>query len=43
MHVIRNGKPLEEVDYFKNLGLYVAADGGCKRDVVHRMNEGYTS
>ena len=42
MHVILNGEPLEEVDCFKNLGWsQVAADGECKRDVVHRMNEGY--
>ena len=41
MHVILNGEPLEEVDCFKHLGLQVAADGGCERDVVHRMNEGY--
>ena len=40
MHVILNGKPLEEVDCFKYLGSQVAADGGCERDVVHRMNEG---
>ena len=26
---------------FKYLGLQVAADGGCERDVVHRINEGY--
>ena len=39
MHV--NGKPFEDVDRFKYLGLKVAADGGCERDVVHRMNEGY--
>ena len=25
----------------KYLGSQVAADGGCERDVVHRMNEGY--
>ena len=25
---------------FKYLGSQVAADGGCERDVVHRMNEG---
>ena len=37
MHVILQGEPLEEVDCFK----YLAADGGCERDVVHRMNEGY--
>ena len=41
MHVILNGKPLEEVDCFKYLGSQVAADGGSERDVVHRMNEGY--
>ena len=35
MHVIINGKPLEEVDSFKDLGLQVAADGGCERNVVH--------
>ena len=33
MHVILNGKPLDEVD--------VAADGGYERHVVQRMNEGY--
>ena len=27
MHVIVNGKPLEDVDCFKYLGLQVAADG----------------
>ena len=37
MHVILNGEPLEEVDCFKYLGSQVAADGGCERDVVHRM------
>ena len=41
MHVIINGESLEEVDCFKYLGSQVAADGGCERDVVHRMNEGY--
>ena len=30
-----------EVDCFKYLGSQVAADGGCERDVVHRMNEGH--
>ena len=39
-HVILTGEPLEEVDCFKYLGSQVATDGGCKRDVVHRMNEG---
>ena len=38
--MILNGEPLEEVDCFKYLGSQVAADGGFKRDVVHRMNEG---
>ena len=40
MYVILNYEPLEEVDCFKYLGSQVAADGGCERDVVHRMNEG---
>ena len=38
MHVILNGEPLEEVDCFKYLASQVSADGGCERDVVHRMN-----
>ena len=41
MHVILNGEPLEELDCFKSLGSQAAADGGCERDVVHRINEGY--
>ena len=41
MHLILNGKPLEEVYCFKYLGSQVAADGGCERDMVHRMNEEY--
>ena len=41
MHVILNGGPLEVVDCFKYLGSQTAADGGCERDVVHKMNEGY--
>ena len=41
MHVILNGEPLEEVDCFKYLMSQVAADGGCERDVVQRMNEEY--
>ena len=41
MHVILNGELLEEGDCFKQLGSQVAADRGCERDVVHRMNEGY--
>ena len=39
--MILNGEPLEEVDCFKYLRSQVAADGGCERDVVHRMNDGY--
>ena len=38
MHVILNREPLEEVDCFKYLGSQVSADGGCEREVVHRMN-----
>ena len=30
-----------EVECFKYLGSQVAADGGCERHAVHRMNEGY--
>ena len=41
MHVILNGEPLEEVHCFKYPWLQVAVDGGCDRDVVHRMNEWY--
>ena len=35
------GKLLEEVDSFKYLESQVAADGGCERDVVPRIIEGY--
>ena len=41
MYVTLNGEQLEEVDCFQYLGSQVAADGGCERDVVLRMNEGY--
>ena len=41
MHVILNGEPLEEVGCFKYLGSQGAADGGCGRDVVHRINDFY--
>ena len=41
MHAILNSEPLEEVHCFKYLGSQVAADGGCEREVVHRMNERY--
>ena len=34
MQVIKNCEPLEEVDCIKSMGSYVAADGGCERDVV---------
>ena len=37
IHVILNDEPLEEVDCFKYLGWQVAADGGCEKDVVHRI------
>ena len=40
MLVIQNREPLEEVVCFTYLGSQVAANGGCERDVVHRMNEG---
>ena len=40
MHVILNGEPLQELDCFKYLGSQEAADGGCERDMVHRMNGG---
>ena len=38
IHVILNSEALEEVDCFKYLGSQVTADGGCERDLVHRMN-----
>ena len=41
MNVILYGVPFEEVDCFKYLGSQVAADVGCERDMVHRMNERY--
>ena len=42
MSVIQpTGEPLEEEDCFKYMGSYESADGGCERDVVHRMNGGY--
>ena len=39
--MILNSEPLEEVDCFKYPGLQVAGDGGCEKDVVHRMNDGH--
>ena len=41
LHDRQNGEPLEVDDCFKYLGSQVAVDGGCERDVVHRMNDGY--
>ena len=41
MNVILHGELFEEGDYFKHLGSQEAADRGCERDVVHRMNEWY--
>ena len=41
MYVRLNFDPLEEMDCFKYLGSQVAADGGCERDVVHRINQAY--
>ena len=36
-----NGEPLAKVDCFKYIWSQVAANGGCEKDMVHRMNEGY--
>ena len=41
MYVRLTGQPFDYVDCFKYLRSQVAADGGCERDVVHTMNEGY--
>ena len=41
IQVKNNGEPLEKVDCFKYLQSKVAADGGCERGVLRRMNEGY--
>ena len=30
-----------EVDCFKYLGSQVATDGGCKMDIIRKMNESY--
>ena len=35
-----NCEPFDEVNFFKYLGSQVVADGGCEKDVVHRMNQG---
>ena len=42
MHARLNYELLEEVDCFQHLGSHVAANGGGERDVVHKMNEGYS-
>ena len=39
--MILYGELLEEVDCFKYMWSQVAVDGGCERDVVHKINEGY--
>ena len=36
---LRNTARLEEVDCLKYMGSQVAADGGCERDMGHRLNE----
>ena len=41
MDLTLTGEQLEEVECSKYLGSQAAADGGCERDVAHRMNEGY--
>ena len=41
MHVILYVEPLEELDCFNYMVSQVAADVGCERDMLHRMNEGY--
>ena len=41
MYMILNVETLEEVDCFKYLGSQVAADGGCERHVVHKINNEY--
>ena len=41
MHVILNGEPLEEINFFKYLGSQVAADGGYEREVADIINEGH--
>ena len=33
-------RPVRGNDSFKYLGSQVAADGGCEKDAIHRMNEG---
>ena len=40
LNVMLNGEALEEVDQFKYLGSFIAANGGVEADVCHRVNEG---
>ena len=40
LNVMLNGEALEEVDQFKYLGSFIAANGGVEADVRHRVNEG---
>ena len=35
-------RPFDEAECFKYLGSQLAADGGCARDVLHKMNVGYS-
>ena len=39
MYARLNDKPLYKMGCFKYQEPQVTADGGCERDVVHRMNE----
>ena len=41
LHVRLTVVLLEAVDCFKYICFQVAPDGGCERDVIHRMNEWY--
>ena len=41
IHLTLTGEQLEEVERSKYLGSQAAANGGCEREVAHRMNEGY--
>ena len=42
MHLILNGEPLEKWIVLSTcMGSQVAANGGCERDLLHRMTDGY--
>ena len=43
MHLRLNSEPLQEVTCFEYLRSQVASDGGCERNVIHQMNDGYTA